>query len=196
MDVSANDATGWGREAESMTTTHSNDSKSGTAVAGNDTFGTRVRRQAPRRAASEPRQPKWSRLAVMPGRPLALATCSAAIGLAMAMPGFGQSVLVEGSPWGFVHTVTTGVINAVHHAVSVAVDPDHVLNAVQTDPALNPGRSGGPLVNMDGELIGVNSGMARLGGAGHIRGGALRQRSAEPATERVICVRRVCNPKE
>ena len=166
-----------------MTTTLSNDSKGGTAMAGNDTIGSHVRRHAARRAASAARQPQLSRLAVMLGRPRALASFLVAIGLAMAVPGFDQPVLAEGSPLGFGHTVTTGVMSALHRAVSIAVGPDHVLNSVQTDVALNRGSSGGALVNMDGELIGVNSAMAGLGepaisGTGR-RGGAVpsRQRS-------------------
>jgi S1-C subfamily serine protease len=179
-----------------MTTTLSNDGKDGTAMAGNDTVGTYVRRHAAPRAASAARQPQWSRLAVMLGRPRALAAFLAAIGLAMAAPGFGRPVLAAGSPLDFGRTVTTGVISALHRAVSIAVDSDPVLNSVQTYAALIQGNSAGAPVNMDGELIGVNSATAGLGGAGHIRDGASRRRGAESATEPIICVRRVCNPKE
>ena len=154
-----------------MTTTLSNNT-CGTAMAGNDTVGTHVRRRATRRAASAARQPQWSRFAVMLGRPRALATLSAAVGLATAVLVFGQPVLAVESPLGFGHTVTSGVISAPHRAVSIAVDPDRVLNLVQTDAALNRGSSGRPLMNTDGEFIGVNSATAGLVGAGHIRDGA------------------------
>ena len=177
-------------------TTRCNDTSGGTAMAGNDTNGTHVRRHAARRAASAARHPDWSRLAVMPRRALALATFSAAIGLAVAVPGFGRPVLGAGSPLRFGGTVTTGVISALHRAVSIAVDPDHILNSVQTDAAPSPGGSGGAPVNVGGELIGVNSAVAGLGGVGHIRDGAARQRGAESATELVICLRGVCNSKE
>jgi Trypsin-like peptidase domain len=134
----------------------------------------------------------------MLGRALALATLSAAIGLAVAVLGFGQPVLAVGSPLGFGGTVTADAISALNRAVPIAVDraPHTVLNATQTDAALNPGSSGGALVNVDGKLNGVNSAVAVLGGAGHIRDGAARQRDAESATELVVCVRRVCNAKE
>lgn len=172
-----------------MTTTLPNNS-CGNAMAGNDTVGTHVRRHAARQAASAARRPQWSRLAVMLGGALTLATLSAAIGLATAVLVFGQPVLAVGSPLGFADTVATGVISALHHAMSIAVGPDRVLNSAKTHA-----RSGGALVNTDGEPI-ANSAMAGLGGAGHIRDGASRQRSAEPATELIVCVRQVCNPRE
>jgi hypothetical protein len=122
----------------SSTLVRSDDNPAGTAMAGNDTIGTHVRRHAPRRAASAARHPDWSRLAVIPRRKPALATFSAAVGLAVAVLGFGEPVLAVGSPLGFGSTVTTGVISALNHAESIAVDPDYVLTAVQTDAALIP----------------------------------------------------------
>jgi S1-C subfamily serine protease len=119
----------------------------------------------------------------MLSRPRALATFAAAIGLATAVPVFGQPVLAVESPPGFGHTVTGGVISVLHRAVSIAVDPDHVLNSVQTDAALNPGSSGGALVNTDGELIGVTSATAGLVGAGHIRDGVAAVTAGLPQDE-------------
>jgi hypothetical protein len=163
-----------------MTTTLCNNA-CGTAMGGNDTVGTHVRRHAARRAAA--RQPEWSRFAVMLRRPRALATLSAAIGLAMAVLAFGQPLLAVESPLGFGHTVTSGFISALHRAVPIAVDPDRVLNSVQTDAALNPGSSGRPLVNTDGGLIGVNSATAGLVGAGYIRDGVAAVTAGLPQDE-------------
>jgi putative serine protease PepD len=77
----------------------------------------------------------------------------------------GQSVVAVGSPLGLDDTVTTGVISALDRPVSTTADGDSfaVFDAIQTDTALNPGNSGGALVDMNGELVGVNSASAAPG---------------------------------
>jgi putative serine protease PepD len=80
----------------------------------------------------------------------------------------GQPVAAVGSPLGLQNTVTTGVISALNRPVSSVADPDNRLaafDAIQTDAALNPGSSGGALVDMNGELVGMNSAIATLAGA-------------------------------
>ena len=77
----------------------------------------------------------------------------------------GQPVAAVGSPLGLTGTVTTGIISALSRPVLTAADGDNQIaafDAVQTDAALNPGNSGGALVDMNGELIGMNSAMASL----------------------------------
>ncbi|MFC4486086.1 DegQ family serine endoprotease [Tepidiphilus baoligensis] len=65
----------------------------------------------------------------------------------------GQWVIAVGSPFGFEHTVTAGIISAKSRRL-----PDETyVPFIQTDVAVNPGNSGGPLFNMDGEVIGINS---------------------------------------
>ena len=65
----------------------------------------------------------------------------------------GQWVLAIGSPYGFENTVTAGIISATSRAL-----PDGTyVPFLQTDAAVNPGNSGGPLFNMNGEVIGINS---------------------------------------
>ncbi len=79
----------------------------------------------------------------------------------------GQPVVAVGSPLGLQNTVTTGVISALNRPVFTAVEGNNPLaafEAIQTDAALNPGSSGGALVDMNGRLIGMNSAMATLGG--------------------------------
>jgi putative serine protease PepD len=79
----------------------------------------------------------------------------------------GQQVAAVGSPLGFNSTVTAGIISALDRPVSTASDSaDHAagIDEIQTDAALNPGNSGGALVNANGQLIGVNSANASLGG--------------------------------
>ena len=58
----------------------------------------------------------------------------------------GQKVLAIGNPFGFSRTLTEGIVSRV----------DKTKNKIQTDAAINPGCSGGPLLNTDGEVIGIN----------------------------------------
>ena len=80
----------------------------------------------------------------------------------------GQPVAALGSPLGLQATVTTGVISALNRPVVTVAAADGQLaafDAIQTDAALNPGSSGGALVDMNGQLIGMNSAIAALAGA-------------------------------
>lgn len=67
----------------------------------------------------------------------------------------GESVIAIGNPFGFSHTVTTGVISALDR--SIKSDEGIITDLIQTDAAINPGNSGGPLLNILGELIGINT---------------------------------------
>ncbi|AFZ82596.1 Do family serine endopeptidase [Candidatus Kinetoplastidibacterium crithidiae] len=63
----------------------------------------------------------------------------------------GQWVLAIGSPFGLDSTVTAGIVSAIGR------DTGEYLPFIQTDVAVNPGNSGGPLLNLKGEVIGINS---------------------------------------
>lgn len=65
----------------------------------------------------------------------------------------GEWVLAIGSPYGFDHSVTAGIVSAKGRSLP----RDVYVPFIQTDVAINPGNSGGPLFNLDGEVVGVNS---------------------------------------
>lgn len=65
----------------------------------------------------------------------------------------GEWVLAIGSPFGFDHTVTAGIVSATGRNLA----NENYVPFIQTDVAINPGNSGGPLFNLNGEVIGINS---------------------------------------
>ncbi|MFO8153390.1 DegQ family serine endoprotease [Thioalkalivibrio sp.] len=73
----------------------------------------------------------------------------------------GEWVLAIGSPFGFDHSVTAGIVSAKGRSLP----SDNYVPFIQTDVAINPGNSGGPLFNLDGEVVGINSQIySRTGG--------------------------------
>jgi serine protease Do len=74
----------------------------------------------------------------------------------------GEWVIAIGSPFGFDNTVTAGIVSAIARSLG---NPDTYTPFIQTDVAVNPGNSGGPLFNMQGEVVGINSQIySRTGG--------------------------------
>jgi serine protease Do len=73
----------------------------------------------------------------------------------------GEWVLAIGSPFGFEHSVTAGIVSAKGRSLPT----ENYVPFIQTDVAINPGNSGGPLFNLDGEVVGINSQIySRTGG--------------------------------
>lgn len=67
----------------------------------------------------------------------------------------GETVIAVGNAYGYEHTVTRGIVSALHRAVQVS-DAQYYDDLIQTDASINPGNSGGPLLNIDGDMIGIN----------------------------------------
>jgi serine protease Do len=73
----------------------------------------------------------------------------------------GEWVLAIGSPFGFEHSATAGIVSAKRRNLP----SENYVPFIQTDVAINPGNSGGPLIDLDGEVVGVNSQIySRTGG--------------------------------
>lgn len=76
----------------------------------------------------------------------------------------GEPVIAIGNPFGYHHTVTEGIISALHRDIPVNGVQDYP-DLIQTDASINPGNSGGPLLNAEGDMIGINAAV-RMGAQG------------------------------
>lgn len=83
----------------------------------------------------------------------------------------GDSVVAIGDPYGLRNTATAGIVSALHRTI-VSPSNDKITGVIQTDAAINSGNSGGPLLNSEAQVIGVNSqiesGSQNGGGGGNI----------------------------
>ena len=68
----------------------------------------------------------------------------------------GETVIAIGNPLGLSHTVTQGIISALHRTIHASRNKV-LTDFIQVDASINPGNSGGPLLNIHGELIGINT---------------------------------------
>jgi putative serine protease PepD len=77
----------------------------------------------------------------------------------------GDNVFAIGNPYGLDHTLTSGIVSALDRDIQ-APDGTAINNVIQTDAALNPGNSGGALIDGAGDVIGVNSQIASASSSG------------------------------
>lgn len=77
----------------------------------------------------------------------------------------GEWVLAIGNPYEFRSTVTAGIVSAKGRNINILGGGTSVESFIQTDAAVNPGNSGGALVNLNGELVGINTAIASPSGA-------------------------------
>jgi S1-C subfamily serine protease len=69
----------------------------------------------------------------------------------------GEPAIAIGNPLGYSHSVSTGIVSALHRDLKDVGGKESLANLIQTDAAINPGNSGGPLLNAYGQVIGVNT---------------------------------------
>lgn len=79
----------------------------------------------------------------------------------------GEKVIAIGNPAGFTNSLTGGYVSYVNRELTVT--DGHKINCIQTDAALNPGNSGGPLINEYGQVIGINA-FGYIGDTGQYQG--------------------------
>ncbi|MEQ8927074.1 MAG: trypsin-like peptidase domain-containing protein, partial [Fulvivirga sp.] len=77
----------------------------------------------------------------------------------------GEWVLAVGNPFNLNSTVTAGIISAKGRNIGIICDSTSIESFIQTDAAVNPGNSGGALVNLNGDLVGINTAIASPTGA-------------------------------
>lgn len=100
----------------------------------------------------------------------------------------GEWVIAIGSPLGFDHTVTLGIVSALSRRIP---DLNSNMSFIQTDAAINPGNSGGPLVNLKGEVIGVNT---AISGRGQNIGFAIPVDTVKPIADTLIAGKQIIRP--
>lgn len=100
----------------------------------------------------------------------------------------GELAVAVGSPFGLEHTVTTGVVSALHRNVSAGDDRrmKTLTNLIQTDAAINPGNSGGALTNHEGKVIGINTLIFTTNGSGQGIGFAIPSEYALGLANQII----------
>lgn len=76
----------------------------------------------------------------------------------------GQRVYTLGNPFGLEGTLTTGIISALNRTLPSRVDGVEMKSIIQTDAAMNPGNSGGPLLDTHGRMVGINVAIASKSG--------------------------------
>jgi serine protease Do len=98
----------------------------------------------------------------------------------------GQTVLAFGNPFGLRFTVTRGIVSAVNRPNPDASDPRKPGEFIQTDAAINQGNSGGPLVDVRGKVVGINTFLISPSGSFAGMGFAIPTKIAKPIVEELM----------
>ena len=109
----------------------------------------------------------------------------------------GEEVIAAGAPLGLRSTVTHGIISALNRPVPLSgdgSDTDTVIDAVQTDASINHGNSGGPLINMNSEVIGINTAGKSLSDSASGLGFAIPVNEVKETVETLIKDGKIAHP--
>ncbi len=109
----------------------------------------------------------------------------------------GEEVVAVGAPLGLRSTVTHGIISALNRPVPLSgegSDTDTVIDGVQTDASINHGNSGGPLINMDSEVIGINTAGKSLSDSASGLGFAIPVNEVKATVESLIKEGKIAHP--
>ena len=109
----------------------------------------------------------------------------------------GEEVIAAGAPLGLRSTVTSGIISALHRPVPLSgegSDTDTVIDAIQTDASINHGNSGGPLIDMNSEVIGINTAGKSLSDSASGLGFAIPVNEVKATVETLIKDGKVSHP--
>ena len=109
----------------------------------------------------------------------------------------GEEVIAAGAPLGLRSTVTHGIVSALHRPVPLSgdgSDTDTVIDAIQTDASINHGNSGGPLINMESEVIGINTAGKSLSDSASGLGFAIPVNEVKATSETLIKDGKVHHP--
>jgi putative serine protease PepD len=105
----------------------------------------------------------------------------------------GDGVVAIGSPFGLDETVTSGIVSALGRDIS-ALNNYTISGAIQTDAAINHGNSGGPLLNMAGEVVGVTSQIESDGGGNEGVGFAVPSNTISQVVSKLVKGEKVTHP--
>ena len=109
----------------------------------------------------------------------------------------GDEVIAAGAPLGLRSTVTHGIVSALHRPVPLSgdgSDTDTVIDALQTDASINHGNSGGPLINMASEVIGINTAGKSLSDSASGLGFAIPVNEVKATAESLIKDGKIAHP--
>ena len=112
----------------------------------------------------------------------------------------GQMVIAIGSPFGLQHSVSSGVVSALHRSITSDYSLDAsssaypLVDVIQTDAAINPGNSGGALVDRNGRLVGIDSAIYTDSGSSAGVGFAIPAKTALRIADELIAGKKATHP--